>query len=455
MRTNIKIKGNFVKNIIRSRKIFKLSFSLLIIFFLYFGTLLYFGGKDIITYKNRPVNPERSKGIEETDNFYIDIDKKVNAYRNYILEENLIINDKDYEKYEIPGLTRISISVDELYDFDEKTNSFIASGTVEAVWGDKSIQNYDILNSNDKLHLLSKNDILSTTNLNFYNAEDQLYENISLIKNEDNSGISYSKYRFKGRFSSNRNLRRFPFDKNEIRIELTHQLPAADIQITNLYKSGFHDGFWRLNSHNFIANKDCYANVYNEDGDLIEEWEGIDLYGCTDRTIRKRSGTNLFNYWDKYNFPNEKVELANSLNYSPSTSLYIDVQRSVGSSFFRYFVPLIFGVIILAINNNISIKYSEIKIGTPPTILLTFIFMQSGVHSEIPQISYIMYLDYIYFLCYLLAVLAMSCSIISVSKRNKFYKYIYWISHQSLLDIIKSLFFFVSILGPYLIWILI
>ena len=72
----------------------------------------------------------------------------------------------------------------------------------------------------------SKKDVLSSSYLNFYDSEDQIYEKVSL---DNSSDAKTSLYKFSGRFRLDRDLRRFPFDNSKLRIELTSLLPATNI----------------------------------------------------------------------------------------------------------------------------------------------------------------------------------------------------------------------------------
>ena len=71
------------------------------------------------------------------------------------------------------------------------------------------------------------------------------------------------------------------------------------------------------------------------------------------------------------------------------------------------------------IYRELIFKYQEIKVATPPTVLLTFIFMQSGYQADIPQLSYLTYIDKLYLVCYFLAILELGNALIYVGQRNK------------------------------------
>ena len=106
------------------------------------------------------------------------------------------------------------------------------------------------------------------------------------------------------------------------------------------------------------------------------------------------------------------------IDYFPVSVMETYFVRSFSSSFW-YILPLLAGISVLILTENLSSKYQEIKVATPPTVLLTFIFMQNGYQNEIPQLSYVTYMDKLYFLSYMLAILQLTSALIFVDSRNK------------------------------------
>ena len=63
-----------------------------------------------------------------------------------------------------------------LFDFDGQSSSIYASGEIEAIWDEDSISNFSDLQERDDLYEKAKEDVLSTTSLNFYDSENQIYQ---------------------------------------------------------------------------------------------------------------------------------------------------------------------------------------------------------------------------------------------------------------------------------------
>ena len=431
-----------LKSVLRKKKIFNIStsFTLLIIFFI--SLIIYFGSHDLYT---KRVQRVVTTHFEDVDNFYVqkELQEKVSQYRKNYSDQFGYSLDK-FENYKTPSPTQIKIRVNRIYDFDEITSSFLASGTIEASWDESAVQQFDSEKGQNLVHENSMNDILSEMQLSFYNAEDQYFKRVNLTKtlNKNNQIQNYSKYKFKGRFRMDRDLRLFPFDSSYLAIRLTHNLKAPDIYLYPELESTMRDPLFRINAYYYVQEK-CYNLPPEYDTKSYScVYEEIEPLGSIDRRFQIMNGLN-----DDYMSAYQK------LDYGPSIVIRGKIVRSVSSSFFRYLLPLIFGVLILTINNYINDKFIEIRIATPPTILLTFIFMQSGFHSEIPQISYVTFLDKIYLLCYFLASISMFSAVLCSTKRNKISKLIQKSSHINTNKLLNRTFIYSAIFGPIILYI--
>ena len=138
------------------------------------------------------------------------------------------------------------------------------------------------------------------------------------------------------------------------------------------------------------------------------------------------------------------------LDYHMVLTIYGRLKRSFSSSFVRYLMPIIFSVMVLTLTDQLSSKESwEIKVATPPTVLLTLIFMQNTYHSQIPQLGYITWLDKLYLLAYLASILMLINAVISKGD---------WFNNRKIdLDarlklnyLIRNVFVFVVIVMPFL-----
>ena len=150
----------------------------------------------------------------------------------------------------------------------------------------------------------------------------------------------------------------------------------------------------------------------------------------------------------------EYFEAMKKIDYFPVSVMETYFVRSFSSSFFRYILPLLAGISVLILTENLSSKYQEIKVATPPTVLLTFIFMQNGYQNEIPQLSYVTYMDKLYFLSYMLAILQLTSALIFVDSRNKLNRLSNKFFGFSFNKISRFLFVLLSIVAPVLLFII-
>tara|TARA_B100000242_G_scaffold294037_1_gene274336 strand:+ start:1516 stop:2868 length:1353 start_codon:yes stop_codon:yes gene_type:complete len=433
--------GNFY----RRKKTFSFSFSLISLLLVFSLYIIFFAINDLTSLSNNPI--EASSYQNAYDLYDENLEKKVDDYRTIYSKEYSYINKEDFEDYSHPEPVSVKMRVNRIYDLDEITQTFIASGTIEARWNDGAIQKFDIDDNSYNLHELAQKDVLASAQLSFFNAEDQIYEKVNLVNNPKVNGEGYqnfSKYKFKGRFLMDRNMRKFPFDSAFLRIRMTHELLAPDIWLRSDEDSLSIEPNYRLNAYVYKATK-CYEDSKDENG---EYFRNPTKYDCIYDEIQPLL-TFAEDFQESSEVSDKFMDLWTELDYQPSILFRAYMERSISSSFFRYLLPLLFGIIVLTFNEFISNQFREIRIATPPTILLTFIFMQSGFHSEIPQISYVTFLDRVYFLCYLLAVISMINAVLAGTKRNKMRRYFYKIFHIPLSIVLRKIYFLIAIFGPF------
>ena len=436
---------NDFENFSRRKKTFNFSLSLISLLCIFSLYILVFAINDLISLSNNPI--EASYYQSAYDLYDDNLEEKVEEYRDTYSKEYSYIDKEDFEKYNYPEPVSVKLRVNRVYDLDEITQTFIASGTIEARWVNGAIQKFDIDDNDYRIHELAEKDVLADAQLNFFNAEDQFYKKVNLVNDPEADGDSYnnfSKYKFKGRFRMERDMRKFPFDSAYLRIRLRHQLLAPDLWLMADRDSISLEPNFRLNAYVYKPEK-CYDDVKDDDGKFL--YNPVS-YSCTYDEIEP-----LFSVGEEFKESSEVsdkfMDLWQELDYGPAILIRSKVVRSVSSSFFRYLLPLLFGIVVLTFNEFISNQFKEIRIATPPTILLTFIFMQSGFHSEIPQISYVTFLDRVYFLCYLLSVISMVNAVLAGTKRNKMRRYFYKIFHTPLSIVLRKIYFLIAIFGPF------
>ena len=436
------MKKNFFRRIYQRKKILGISLSIFIFFTFIFSIITTFTIKEYIDINNSPIDPEiASRNINWWD--YYDkgiIEKHVDQYRKYI-KNNSELKDIDFDEYKVPSESVIEIEITEAYDFNEQTSSIYAKGFITAKWDENAVQNYREKNTNLTLHKKTRDDILSTTYLNFYDSENQIYRKFFL---DNVSKKKISKYEFSGRFRVERDLSKFPFEELTFEVGLSSLMDARDINFINTYHDSFTDDKYRFEA--FINKmKICYEY---DDTNIDQEPQ----YSCNYNELRPNFYSEIDHYGlDELETDNISEDLW-KYGFVPYINNEVNFQRAYTSSFFRYILPLIVGITVLFLTNYLPDKFRDFKLATPPTVLLTFIFMQNGYQAEIPQISYITFIDKLYYLSYLSAILQLSNTLLSINSRNKFVRKIEKVFNIKVSTIFRLTFLFITIFVPLILY---
>ncbi len=352
----------------------------------------------------------------KTKLFYENINTKVNEFRAKKADEALyqdekIALEKKWFKPQKP--VQISINVEDISRINDDLSHLRIKGTIDAVWNKQKSFNNLANSKNTPLTDRAKDDFLKDAKLNFTSAEEQRYVREGSIQ-ESNNSIK-STYKFEGNFPLIRDLRKFPFDKAIWEIKLSHPLNAA---------------VFKPELRNFNKNKiPSFINAYK-----------VQKTTCLDN--KKNNYCSLIT-----------INNINRLeNARTSISIYGNLVRSPTASFHRFILPIVFGIIVLALVDQVTTTKEkwDIKLTTPPTILLTFIFLQTGYHSQLEQISYLTYLDQIYLIGYLSCVLMLINAIIS--KGDWFKKRTNRIKRTKYTRNIRISFLFINIVLPFVLY---
>ena len=349
--------------------------------------------------------------------FYKNINIKVNEFRDKKANETLYQDEKiELEKkwFKPKKPVEIAINVENISRINDDLSHLRIKGTIDAVWDKQQSFNNLGISNNTPLTDRAKDDFLKDAKLNFTSAEEQRYVKEGSIQ-ESNNSIKAT-YRFEGNFPLIRDLRKFPFDKAIWEIKLSHPLNAAVFkpELKNLKKNKI----------------PAFINAYK-----VQETTCLD---------NKKN-----NYCSLVAINNDsEIESART-----SISVYGNLVRSPTASFHRFILPIVFGIIVLALVDQVITKDKwDIKLTTPPTILLTFIFLQTGYHSQLEQISYLTYLDQIYLIGYLSCVLMLINAIIS--KGDWFKKRTNRIKRTKYTRNIRISFLFINIVLPFVLYLI-
>ena len=362
-----------------------------------------------------PTDIEFKKDLTKTRFFYENIEKEVNKYRSEIASKQLYKDKKlEYEKpwFKAQVPVKISINVKNMSRVNEDLSHIRIEGTIDATWDKERSFSKTITKNYGSFIESAKYDFLKDAYLNFTSAEEQKFTKLGEI--QESNSFRKSTYRFEGNFPLIRDLRKFPFDKAIWEIELSHPLNAAI----------FYPEYKHMQTNN-IPNS---VNAYQ-----------VKKINCPDNSENYYCSTIL-------------VKNDNSID-NPRTfiSVYGNLGRSPTASFHRFILPIVFGIIVLALVDQVNTQDKwDIKLTTPPTILLTFIFLQTGYHSQLEQISYLTYLDQVYLIGYLSCILMLINAIIN--KGDWFRKRTNRIKRIKYTRNIRLTFLFINIALPFLLY---
>ena len=249
------MKKSFFRRIYQRKKIFGISLSIFIFFTFIISIIFTFTIYEYFDIKNNGIDPKAlSRNIYWGEYYNQDIvEKHVDQYRKYV-KDNSELTDLDFAEYKVPSKSLIEIEITEAYDFNEQTSSIYAKGFITAEWDENAVQNYREKNINLSLHQKTRDDILSTTYLNFYDSENQIYRKFFL---DNVSKKKISKYEFSGRFRVERDLSKFPFEELTFEVGLSSLMDARDVYFINTDHDSFTDDKYRFEA--FINKmKICY-----------------------------------------------------------------------------------------------------------------------------------------------------------------------------------------------------
>ena len=380
-----------------------------------------------MAYFNGDNDGQVNQRYDEIGEFFDDIELKVNEFRK------AFVSGGPFEKWNKPEeAIFIEIYPDDISRINEQNSSLRISGTIKAYWHpEKSIKT--IYPTDGPLTKDLREDVLKNSYLNFVSTEEQLFVKIASYDLLD--GFKSVFYRFEGEFPLLRNLSKFPFDDATWEIRLIFDSDAAALDLT------WSAGTIRYPTANVNAYEVVNISCETSDSDKNEKYAA-----CNSIELMQRNQYTS----DSYSDPDNEDYVYASLDYGISRVLKGKLQRSLISSFARYLVPIIFGLLVLSMTDQLSSREAwEIRVATPPTVLLTLIFMQNSYHNQLPQIAYLTWLDQIYLISYLGATLMLFNAVINKGDWfNK--KVIDKFTRLKLTYLIRSAFTCLVVIGPIL-----
>lgn len=217
--------------------------------------------------------------------------------------------------------------------------------------------------------------------LNFVNQVDEWDSKIEPFYDEPiklDNGHYYQGYKFSGHFYVNDiQFQKFPFQT--VKLPLVFEL--ADFAEINLKTTDMHD------LHLVPDKSSSGIGAY------------IDITGY--KTIDFNIFTNIHEYGSDFGLKkiNPKHVHTNQIVFETS------YKPSVNAALLTLFLPLLIVMTLVLFSPMLSASLWDIRLGVPPTALLTLIFLQQIHKDKLPELPYITYLDMIYNICYFIILI--------------------------------------------------
>lgn len=259
-----------------------------------------------------------------------------------------------------PGTLEVGLLVDNIYNFEADKKTFDANGWVWLKW------------STEIEREMKAQGVSAQQLFYFYNQVGDW--DLSLTSGSENpvkmsNGRYYQKYRFSGHFYANElDFRKYPFQ--------TITLPMA----------------LELNEGKLLVQGERIRMRIDQDNSGIGAY--IDLGGYL------TTGFTLTNYLHRYESTLGEPGVMDETIQVPQARMEISYEKALVATVLKLLLPLVTVMALALFSPSISSSGWDVRVGIPPTALLTLIFLQQTYQTWLPELSYITFLDAVYNICY-------------------------------------------------------
>jgi hypothetical protein len=259
-----------------------------------------------------------------------------------------------------PTTIEVGLLVDNIYNFEPDKKTFDADGWVWLKWSAE-------IEREMKVQGVSPQQLFY-----FYNQVGDW--DLSLTPGSENpvklaDGRHYQKFRFSGHFYANElDFRKYPFQ--------TITLPMA----------------LELNPGKFVVQGERIKMAIDQKNSGVGAY--IDLGGYL------TTGFTFTNYQHHYESSLGDPNITNEASQVPQARMEISYEKALVATVLKLLLPLITVMALALFSPSISSSGWDVRVGIPPTALLTLIFLQQTYQTWLPELSYITFLDSVYNVCY-------------------------------------------------------
>lgn len=254
----------------------------------------------------------------------------------------------------------LGVFIDNIYAFQAENKTFDANGWVWLKWS-APIQKRLLANRvgiEKLIHLANQTD-----------SWDFALEPDSPQAVQQADGRFYQRFKFSGHFYVDYlDLKKFPF--HTIKIPLIFEL-----QDTNSLLRDMPVGL-------LVDRKDSGIGAF------------IDINGYVAK------GFELHTLLHEYTSRMGEDEAVHPVTTSPQVRIDVQYDVMVATSFLKLILPLVTIMCLALLAPSMSSNAWEARVGVPPTILLTLIFLQQSYRDKLPELTYMTFMDSVYNICY-------------------------------------------------------
>ena len=256
---------------------------------------------------------------------------------------------------------RLGVFVDNVYLFQAESQTFHANGWIWLQWPE-AVQRKLVERALSPDKLIVFGNEIDNWDFSIEPADEGV-----LVQND---GRYYQRFHFAGQFYVDRiDFRLYPF--HTIRLPVVFELA---------------DSFAALDGQPVMLSVD-------------REYSGIgayiDITGYETKGYRLK--TQVHEYATTMGIPMAGEKVARV----PQAVIEVSYNKSANSTFLSLLLPLATVMTLTLFSPSLSCAAWDVRVGIPPTALLTLIFLQQGYREKLPELPYVTFLDTIYNICYL------------------------------------------------------
>jgi len=356
----------------------------------------------------------------------------------------------------------LQFTLDRLADLDLSSRTIFVSGKVSAVWSPESIGKTLItpdryqeerIADYKELDLLKDLEMPDLIQDDYYSYEPVLFREIQ----RGDQKAYLAEYNFAGNLRFPLNLREYPLDIQHIPLQVRHKiLPSYMLRLQTVEpslafeQSEYFVGQYRLDNalpigasvealydpgfQQLLETSPESANSFVKDSGRLED------------QLKAKASPNQFGSLPLAHI--QSLYFDGPVGPRSISGLQLELRRQFSTTLLRAIFPVSLALLLLALASYMPMRFTDVKLAVPPTILVSLVFMQQGAYSGLPDLGYPIFLDYFYLLAYVVTLLMFGELLLSSLKKSANWSWLLTYKRIARVAVIS-----VATLAPVGIWI--